>query len=144
MKLDDILSEWAKDSTINEEDIAGETVKSAILHSKYYEIFLKARIAYLKKQIKHDELIHIKTQYYLGELEKSELNEYGWKPFSKVVLKSEVHRYVNNDKDVVESTINLTLYKEKMEFLKDILVVVKQRGYIIKNLIDIRKFESGV
>jgi len=85
----------------------------------------------------------MKWEYYAGELAEEDLNEQGWEPFPKRVLKADVPRYIEADKDIIHTTLKIAQQQEKVDFCADIIKSLRDRGFLIKNAIEWRKFTNG-
>lgn len=144
MKIDDIFEEWKKDSKIDETELSTESLKTPILHAKYLEWFSKEKLLLTKFENEHKQLIKLKTEYYRGRLSKIELEEMGWEQFElKLVNKDDYQTYLEGDVDLGASLLKISLQKEKVTTLQDIIRMLHSRPYVIKNAIDYLKFTSG-
>jgi hypothetical protein len=76
-------------------------------------------------------------------LSHDELKDNGWEPFSLKVLKSDLHIYLDSDKDLMAFQLKLEMQKEKIDFLENIIKSLNTRGYQIKSAIDWEKFKVG-
>lgn len=143
MKLDAIIEMWGEDNTFDKNNLTEESVKSLTLHSKYYEILVheKLRLAKLETDIK--TLCQLKIDYYNGELDMETLRENQWAPVSKRILKSDIDRYVQADADVIKIKLDISLQKEKVTMLQEIINTLNRRSFTIKNIIDWEKFKAG-
>jgi hypothetical protein len=143
MKLEDIQVLWEKDCQIDRTELGEESLKISQLHSKYFKLFSAERLSYKKMEKDFKELARIKFEYYNGVLSHEELRNYGWDPFSLKVLKSDLHIYIDSDKDIAEARLKMDLQKEKIDFVENIIKSLNSRGYQIKSAIDWEKFKVG-
>lgn len=144
MKLEDIHSEWSKDSKINPLDLSGESLNTPKLHGKYLKIMSDERLKLRKLKANLSELVLAKTEYFTGKMDREELQRRGWEPFSMRLLKQDVTAYLHADKDVVQLNLQIGLQEEKVDVLESILKTIANRGFQIKNYIDWKKFENGL
>jgi hypothetical protein len=143
MKLEDIHSLWNEDCNIVDDMLDEEALKIPRLHQKYYKIYSTERMLLAKLKTDLIQLRQLKHDYYSGELAQEDLNEQGWEPFPKRVLKAELPRYIESDKDVINSTLKIAHQQEKVDMCDSIIKSLRDRGFLIKNAIDWRRFTNG-
>lgn len=144
MKLEEIQQLWEKDCEIDRSELGEESLKIAQLHSKYFKLFSAERLLLKKLEKEIKELHKTKFEYYNGILSHDELKQNGWEPFSLKVLKSDLHIYLDSDKDVCNAQLKLDYQKEKIDYLESIIKALNNRNFQIKNAIDWAKFMNGV
>jgi len=143
MKLEDIIASWEADNTFDHERLTEESVKSVTLHSKYYSIMVHEKLKLATYNSEKKELINIKTEYYNGELDFDTLKEHNWKPFAKKILKTDIDRHIQGDKDFINMNLKIALQEEKVIMLKEIIDRLNTRSFTIKNIIEWKKFKAG-
>ena len=143
MSTDDISEVWAKDSQIDETNLVGESKKIPALHSKYYNMYYKEVLRVKKLRFDYKELERMKFEYYTGSLDEETMRERGWKPFQLKVLRSDLDKYLQSDKDVIQLSLKMDYHKAIADFLEDIIKTIHSRNFIIKNMIDVLKFQAG-
>ena len=143
MSTDDISQVWAKDSQIDETNLVGESKKIPALHSKYYNMYYKEVLRVKKLRFDYKELERMKFEYYTGSLDEETMRERGWKPFQLKVLRSDLDKYLQSDKDVIQLSLKMDYHKARADFLEDIIKTIHSRNFIIKNMIDVLKFQAG-
>lgn len=143
MKLEDIQNLWEKDCDIDRTELGEESLKISQLHSKYFKLFSSERLLFKKLDKDYKDMYRTKFEYYNGVLSHDELKENGWEPFSLKVLKSDLHIYLDSDKDLMNFQLKLEMQKEKIDFLENIIKSLNSRGYQIKSAIDWEKFKVG-
>jgi hypothetical protein len=144
MKLEDIHTEWGKDSKIDPLNLSSESLNTPKLHGKYLKILSEERLKLKKMRASRAELILAKSDYYTGRMDKSELDSRGWEPFSLKLLKQDLPIYLEADRDMININLQIGMQEEKVEVLDSILKTIATRGYSIKNYIDWKKFENGL
>lgn len=144
MKLEDIHLEWSKDSKINPLDLSGESLNTPKLHGKYLKMLSEERLRLKKLNASKSELTLAKTEYFMGKLDREELQRRGWEPYAMKLLKQDVPVYLEADKDMIEMNLRIGMQEEKIYVLDSILRTIANRGYQIKNYIDWKKFENGL
>ena len=143
MNIEQIVSEWNKDSKIDETELATESAKIPQLHNKYLKIFMGERIQLIKLKGKHKKTHKTLLEYYLGELDKDELEEIGRDQFFKKLLKNETQVYIESDDMFINSTLEVAMQQEKVDYLEAIIKSINNRGFAIKSAIDWNKFTTG-
>lgn len=136
MKLEDIMNEWSKDCKIDETELAVESTKIPELHEKYLRMFVEERHRYFKMKYDLKKHRRILFEYYLGELDKEELEELGREPFYKKLLKNEVDLYIDSDDSMTEVSLKLAAQEEKVNYLETVLKSINNRGFQIKNALE--------
>lgn len=98
-----------------------------------------------KRQLKtqYYQALNLKKRYYLGLLDKSELEENNLEPFPLKVTQTQLQPYLDSDKSLVEISIKLGEVEDSIEFVKSILEMISKRGFQIKNAIDFILFQNG-
>jgi hypothetical protein len=143
MKLEDIQNLWKEDVNFVDDMLDEEALKIPRLHQKYYKVYTTEKL--LLRKLEADLKIYqpIKYEYYAGELAEEDLREHGWEPFPKKVLRADIPRHVDSDRQVIERTLKIAHQKEKVDFCDAIIKSLRDRGFLIKSAIDWRKFTNG-
>ena len=143
-EIEDLAKMWKEDSVINETALTYEAGRIPVLHHKYYNLYV---IETLKlKKLKSDMVMlqKEKSEYYGGIMTPERMKELGWKPYQLKVLKSDVPKIVDQDKDIIDFNLQIGYFETLVKFLEDILKQINNRNFVIKNMIDWNKFTSGV
>lgn len=143
MKLEDIISEWEKDSKIDNTELAEESLKIPQLHSKYYKMFINERLQMKKWKSEYKQLYKVKFEYYNGTIDDEELRERGWEPFALKVLKADLGIYIEADSDLIAAQYKIDIQEEKVSFLESAIKSLTARGYSVKAAIDWYKWTQG-
>jgi len=146
MKLDDVLSEWKKDSVIQKMDLDESSRNTPILHAKYLEMLMSAKLKLKRKQQEQKVLLRDKWMHFSGKLAKDEIDDHGWDydPFNgATVLKSDYSYYFEADPDLQKNDASITYWKTMVETLQEIVDNLKWRHQTIKNMIEWHRFTSG-
>lgn len=144
MTLDQISEEWRKDAAIDSTELGTESLKIPQLHSKYMKIYFDERQKLKAYEFKSRETFLKKYEYYNGRMSREELEEAGWAPFVKKLMKNEIDMYIDSDKDIINIKMRMEAQKEKIDFLEEVLKNINQRNYQIKNAIEWQRFTNGV
>ena len=138
---------WKKDSVIDEMKLDESSRDSAKLHSKYLELYSVARLRLKKLELDFKPLLRDKFMHYNGKLSQEELNEKKWDPDplnGLTVLKGDLDKWYDADPIIQEHQSKIALQREIVDTLKEIMENVKWRHQNIKNMIEWRKFTSGI
>ena len=144
MDIEEIQSLWSADSKIDDLELDLESLRIPQLHSKYMNILnaenrVLYRMTQTQKMLERDKL-----EYYLGKMCEEDLEERGWEPLSLKVLRADVPKYIEADKDVVRHLIQIADQKEKVTLLRSIIESVNRRSFIINNAIRWKQFTNGM
>ena len=117
-----------------------ESLKTPILHNKYLQYYNKFNLLLKKSQWEERTLQREKWEYYTG---KSDPSVYKEKPFDLKVLKNDVHIYINADEDIQKIQAKIIYQEAIVNYLEQILRMINNRSFTIKNAIEWRRFTSG-
>ena len=143
MKLDDIFAEWEQDSHIDRSELGEEALKIPKLHFKYYKIFTNERLVLRKLEADMKELKLSKNEFYtMGPTEETHAK--GWRlPPQGKIIRSDVHNYIEGDKDIIQLSLKIGVQHEKIDLLESIIKSLTNRGFNIKAAIEFEKFKVG-
>ena len=147
MTLDEIHEMWKRDSQLDEMNLDNASRDAAKLHSKYLELHSHAKLHVKKLELDFKVLLRDKWLWYNGKMSKEKIDELGWKYDALdglKILKGEMDYYYDADQHIQEAQAKIELYKTQVETFKEILENIKWRHQTIKNMIEWRKFTSGV
>ena len=141
MNLDLIQKMWSQDCIIDRDNLHEESLKIPQLHAKYYELYnniilLKAKAEQQRKNIRHERF-----EYYSG---KADPEIYVENPFPKKIRdKDTLQKYLDADEKLSEICLKIDYYETLINYLQDILKVIANRTYQIKNAVEFMKFQAG-
>jgi hypothetical protein len=144
MKILDIYAiqeMWKEDAKIDPDDLHNESLKIPELHAKYYEIY--TNLLLLRKKCEEDkkQIRHRRYEYYTG---KAEQDVYVEEPLDKKVRdKEHLQSCLNSDEEISRINIKIEIYEVSLTFLQDIIKMLHNRSFQIKNSIEAQKFISG-
>jgi len=148
MDVEELLRQWANDSKISENALDETTLRTAVLHSKYLELYTLAKLRLKKKELDLAILKKDKWLYYNGKMTKEEMDERGWQydPFNGMnkPLKGDMEMYYNTDSDIATTKMQVEYIGVYLDTCKEILDTLRWRHQTIKNIIDFKKFQAGV
>jgi hypothetical protein len=140
LNIDQIEEMWKNDSKIDPDNLHEEALRIPQLHGKYYEIQNKF---YQRKKIKESDYNNLcaeKTLYYLG---KADPEIYKVKPLDHRVLKVDLPLYLNSDEELEKIKGQLDYCNYMMSYLSDILKMIHNRSFQIRDSIEWSKFIAG-
>ena len=143
MSTDDISEMWSKDCKIDESNLAGESKRIPELHNKYYTLYYKEALRVKKLRYDYKELEMAKREWIDGSMAEEDLREWGWRPFQKKVIRQDMDKYIQADKDIINLSLKIDYHSTRANFLEDIIKTIHSRNFVIKNMVDILKFQHG-
>ena len=140
--LEKIQEMWEKDSKIDVDNLHTESLKVSILHSKYFEIYNTILLLRKKAEQQKRNIRHERYEYYSG---KSDPEVYVDNPFPKKIRdKDTMQKYLDADEKLSQVSLKVEYYDVMLSYIEDILKMIHNRTYQIKNSIDYMKFSSGM
>lgn len=143
MSTDDISEIWSIDCKIDESNLAGESKRIPELHNKYYTMYYKEALRVKKLKYDYKELELAKREYYDGSMAEEDLRDRGWKPCQRKIIRQDLDKHIQADKDIINISLKIDYHSTRANFLEDIIKTIHSRNFIIKNMIDITKFQHG-
>ena len=147
MNIESLLEMWQKDSHIDEMALDEATRESAKLHSKYLDLFSRSKLKLKKLELDFKPLLRDKFLHYGGKLSQEELDQKGWDydPLNGLtVLKGDLDKWYDADPIIQEHQLKIAMQEEIVATLKEIMDTIRWRHQSIKNMIEWRKFTSGI
>lgn len=142
-KLDELLTEWSKDSNVDRTEPGRALLDIPKLHSKYLNILSHYRLLIKEADFKLSKMRRLKWEYYTGKLDQETLDKYNWQPFP-YVLKSEVTTYLESDEEINKIIAQRSVYQEIVECCESIMKELHSRTFQLRSFIDYEKFIQGV
>ena len=143
MDTNDIAAIWAADSPIDETNLLGESKRIPSLHSKYYNLYYREVLRVKKLKAEYKELEMDKRNWYDGSMAEEDLREKGWKPFQRKVIRNDLDKHIQSDKDIIKLSLTIDFHTANANYREDIIKTIHSRNFVVKNMIDILKFQSG-
>ena len=143
MSTEDISALWAEDCKIDETNLARESRRIPELHNKYYTLYYKEVLRVKKIKADYKQLELDKREWLDGSMAEEDLRDKGWKPNPKKILRNDIDKYLQGDKDIIQLSLKLDYHSERAKFLEDIVKTIHSRNFVIKNMIEIMKFQAG-
>jgi hypothetical protein len=144
MKIEELQTQWASDAHIDTSSLVHESSKVPLLHSKYYAYLLDERLLLLKLKHHQEELSLVLEGFFSKTLTSEELSKHELVYSDKRVLKVDLEKNIAAHPKMVALTLKIGVQHEKVKFLEDILKMIHNRNFTIKNVIDMKKFDAGM
>ena len=143
MSTDEISNLWAEDCVIDETNLADASKKIPELHNKYYTLYYKEVLRIRKLKADYKELELDKREWLDGSMAEEDLRDRGWRPNQKKILRPDMEKNLQGDKDIIALSLRIDYHTERAKFLEDIVKSIHNRNFIIKNILDVMKFQAG-
>lgn len=143
MNFEELNKMWSEDCKIDETNLVRESSRTPELHSKYYNLFYKEALRVKKLKADLTELEKAKTEYYNGTMDELELKERGWRPNPLKILRQDIPKYIESDKEVIELSLRIAMHEENAKYIESIIRQINSRNFHIKNMIDFLRFHHG-
>ena len=140
--LEKIQGMWEKDSIIDPDNLHTESLNIPVLHARYYDMYNNIILLKKKSEQQKKNIRHQKYEYYTG---KADPDVYIENPFPKKIRdKDTLQKYMDADENLSQASLKVEYYDVMLSYLQDILKMIHNRNYQIKNAIDFQKFASGL
>ena len=141
MNLDKIQEMWERDSRIDPDNLHDESLKIPQLHSKYYTIYNTITLLREKARDSYNRVRLERYNYYTG---KAPAEVYAAEPFPyKVREKDAIQRHMDADEKLNKVNMKIKYYDTTLKYLEEIIRIISNRTYQIKNAIEWNKFQAG-
>ena len=142
MNLEKIQEMWETDSNMDMDNLHDESVKIPQLHQKYFTLYTTIKLLRTKSLDTLSKLRLERYNYYSG---KAPAEAYVEEPFPyKVRDKESMTMHLNADEKLGKVKLKVEYYDVMIEYLEDILKMIHNRGYQIKNSVDFLRFQAGM
>jgi hypothetical protein len=141
MNLDEIQEMWQRDSVIDPDNLHDESLKIPQLHAKYYTIYNTITLLREKARETYSKVRLERYNYYTG---KAPAEVYEEDPFPyKVRDKEALQRHLDADERLNKIDLKIRYYDIMLKFLEEVIKMISNRNYSIKNAIDWNRFQAG-
>ena len=142
MDLEKIQAMWEKDSHIDPDNLHDESLKIPQLHSKYYTIYNTITLLREKARDSYNRIRLERYNYYTG---KAPAEVYAAEPFPyKVREKDAIQRHMDADEKLNTINMKIKYYDTTLKYLEEIIRIISNRTYQIKNAIEFMRFNAGM
>ena len=141
MNLDKIQEMWERDAVIDPDNLHDESIKIPQLHAKYYTIYNTITLLREKARDSYNRIRLERYNYYTG---KAPAEVYAAEPFPyKVREKDAIQRHMDADEKLNTINMKIKYYDTTLKYLEEIIRIISNRTYQIKNAIEWNKFQAG-
>lgn len=144
MTFEELQNEIEKDLAMDDTQLDTESLRIPQLHNKYLKYLYSEKLSLKKLRNDLGELSRVKHEYYTGKMDEDALKERGWEPFQLKVLRNDIDMYLDSDKDIIRLRSRIQLQEERVDYLEAVVKGIANRGWLIRNAIDWKKFLGGV
>lgn len=145
MLLQEIKDEWELDQDFKREDAGNAAIDTVKLQAKYIDILVAERIFLNDLTTQRDILQHDLREWYLKRESpdtRKLLGKTTGCPLGGIVA-ANASVYVARDNAMIACALNISRQDIKVEYIKDILAALKDRGWGLTRYIEWTKFKSG-
>ena len=142
LDLETIQSMWVKDSKMDPDNLHTESLNIPILHAKYYDLYNNIQLLRKKADQQRKNIRHERYEYFSG---KADPEVYIENPFPKKIRDKEtLAKYMDADEKLSSVSLKIEYYEVMLKYLEEILKMISQRTYQIKNAIEYMRFSAGL
>lgn len=145
MRIEEYIKMWDVDCKITE-PLHQDAQRTFELHTKYYKHLMRERFALKKQELELEDLREDLDDYYQGAqtpelLEKLKMEPYQFNAIRNAEARS---RKITTTPTFVEKSLAILAEREKVEFLNEIIYMLKQRQWVTKNMLESKRFDAGL
>jgi len=144
MNLTELRAMVSEDMVMDDTELDIESLRTPQLHNKYLNMYHDERLRLTQKDEELKSLIRSKWEYYTGKMDSETLATLGWEPFQLNILKADIDKYLDSDKDLSILRMEVSFCKEKVSYLESVIKIMNNRQWNIRSAIEWRKFINGV
>jgi len=138
---------WTVDTKIDDTQLDLESKKIPLLHSKYLNLLTVAKLQLQQSKTKQKQRYFAKLLWYKNKSSDEDLENRGFKnryDGPKLIDKHMLDAAIEADEDLCKLKDTLVYHESIVTYLENIMKEINARNWNIKNIIDVRKFESGI
>ena len=148
-KFETIKKEWEEDSYVEFEfknknysaDLGKISMEIPFQHNKYLNHYTDLSQIKTSLEFEVRKLVREKREYYSGE---AEAKVYAEKPFgSSIKTADKMKVYLESDDDIINQEAKIKYIDQMLYFLDNVLKMISQRNYHVKNAIEWERFING-
>ena len=140
MTLEELQELADKDLKINDTELDLESIKTPQLHNKYLKFLTKYKLMLSRSETEYNIMKRKKWEYYTG---KADPSVYAQRPFQFKLLKTDVDKYLDSDMELQKLKQKVDYIQTTVDFLDRTIRQISNRGFVIKNAVDWKRFTSG-
>jgi hypothetical protein len=148
-KFEKIKEEWKEDSNVDFEfknkqytaDLGKISMEIPFQHNKYLNHYTDLSQIKTSLEFEVRKLVREKREYYSGE---ADAKVYAENPFGSSIKTSDKMKvYLESDEDIINQEAKIKYIDQMLFFLDNVLKMISQRNYHVKNAIEWEKFING-
>ena len=144
MNLEDLKNNITKDSIVDDTELGKEAIRTPQLHGKYLNILSDLKLT-LGKQVNDLAVLKLRLwKIYTGKASQEELQEWGEEPSDLTLLKTDVEKFIEADKKVIDLKSKVLLNETKVKMVEEFIKALNNRNFLIKSAIDWHKMSQGI
>jgi hypothetical protein len=140
--LENLITQWERDSVIDQTEPGKEIVRIPLLHNQFNKYMALHNLATKRAILEYDRVKKLKWLYYSGKLDQSDLDKLGWEPF-RFTLKSDISVYIDGDDDLIKLKTKKAYHEEAANFCVNVMKELNNRTWQLKEFIGWEKFIQG-
>lgn len=144
MTFDDLSQEYKKDEIdINSpmlDEVAGQIPS---IHRKWLDILAAEQKELISLRKSRNKLRRLKWEYYSGKLDQETLTKMGWDQFNHKIMRTDLDKYLESDKDLQKFDVAIEETNARISYIESVLKEILNRNWLLRNMIEWRKFISG-
>ena len=140
MTLEELQDLADKDLVLDETNLSLMSANTPQLHNKYLKFLNKYKLLLVKAEDEYKLLKKYKWEYYTG---KAEERVYKEQPFDLKILRQDIDKYLDADSELQKSKQKVRYLEVVIDYLDKTVKQISNRGFLIKSMIDWRKFING-
>lgn len=134
-KLIELQAQLDRDLVIDPSDLLQETARNITKHSTYYHRLTRWKAKAKMADLELTALVRDRYNFYAGSHDGD--------VYSYNLSAGGITKNVEGDKEVIQKQMGNMMIQLKVEFYTKACDLFKDRGFAIKNMIDIMKFQNG-
>lgn len=134
MTLDDLKKELQSDLPINQTDLQYEAANNPVIYGKWLRYLSDLKMQHKKMQNQKTKALRERLEYYTGRGDDICIDQYS---------PTELRTIIPGDSLILRADTEAEIINIMIEFCKGCLDAIKNRGYGIKQIVEIRQLESG-
>lgn len=134
MTLDELQEELNKDLVLDRTNLLYEAAHNPVIYGKWMTKYSNIKKQILSLNAKRKKAHKERLDHYTGRSDDVCMDRYE---------KSEMKVVLSADESILTVETKIEYLTIMLEFCSNAMDAIKSRGFAIKNVIDLRKFESG-
>lgn len=137
------FKEIETDLKLDESNLDIESLRTPQLHNKYLMMLLRLKNKKEKMESDLKVLFKDKWLYYTGKMSEEELAARGWEAFELNVLRNDIDRLIDADKDIIDKQSKYKEICHLVDYVENVVKIISNRQWSIRSAIDWQKFTNG-